>query len=83
MTGIFDLVYLLAFLSYLILTIFITYHLVKYSGNRAVMIFSVTFFLIGTGLLLFSNALLFFAIPFDQFVPNIPMPTTYPANSPF
>ena len=80
--AIFDTVYLVAFISYLPLSLFIIYHLIKYSPSRAVMLFTVAFFLIGTALLLFANVLLFFAIPFDQLVPSVPMPV-YSPKSPF
>lgn len=85
MTAIIDLIYLLAFLSYLLLSLFIIYHIIRYSGSKTVMVFTLTFFLIGTSLLLFANALLFFSIPFDQFVPTLTLPSSYSPSpkSPF
>ncbi|MDD5084255.1 MAG: hypothetical protein PHT88_05015 [Candidatus Moranbacteria bacterium] len=82
MQAIFNFIYLIVFLSYILLSMFIIYHLVRYSGNRSVMAFTVTFFLIGTACLLFANALLFFSIPFDQFIPALNMPT-YSPKAPF
>jgi hypothetical protein len=82
MTAIFDLVYILAFLSYLILSLFIVYHIVRYSGSKTVMVFTLTFFLVGTALLLLANSMLFLSIPFGQFAPNLPTPAYMP-NSPF
>ncbi len=80
---IFDIIYLLAFFSYILLSLFILYHIIRYSGNKSVMIFTVFFFLTGTILLLFANALLFFSIPFDQFVPTLTLPSSYPSGFPF
>lgn len=80
--SIFDLIYLLVFLSYLLLSLFILYHIIRYSGDRAVMAFTIILFLIGTLSLLLANSLLFFSIPFDQFVPTLSLPS-YQTGSPF
>lgn len=80
--AIFDTVYLIAFLSYLLLSFFIVYHIIRYSINKTTMVFTIAFFLIGTTLLLLANVLLFFSIPFDQLVPTITLPT-YSPKSPF
>jgi hypothetical protein len=79
---IFSIIYLLAFASYLLISVFIIYHIVRYSGNKAVMLLTVSFFILGTVCLLFANALLFSSIPFDQFVPSLAIPA-YSSSSPF
>lgn len=67
--SVFNLIYAVAFLSYLLLSSFIIYHIVKYSVSKTVMSFTVLLFLIGTFLLLFSNATLFFSVPAEKFTP--------------
>lgn len=79
---IFYAVYAIAFLSYLLLSLFIIYHVIRYSADRTVMIFTILFFIVGTALLLFANTVSFLSIPFDQLIPSVPMPT-YPSKSPF
>ena len=78
MQGIFDLVYMIAFLGYIILSLFIIYHIIRYSGNKTVLTFTLIFFIVGTIALLFANATLFFSIPFDQFVPALKLPSVAP-----
>jgi len=83
MQAIFDLIYLIAFISYLLLSMFIIYHVVRYTGDKAVMTVTLLFFIIGTALLLFANAVFFFAIPFDQSVPALPLPSSSPMALPW
>lgn len=83
MASIFHIIYALAFLSYVLLSSFILYHVIRYSGSRVVMVFTIIFFLLGTVSLLIANALLFFSIPFEQFVPTLAMPASYSARAPF
>ena len=85
MNGIFDLLYFVVFLSYLLLSVFIVYHLLRYSGNRAVMMFTVTFFALGTFLLLVTNMKLYHDIPFDSMAPKVSLPnySNYSPQHPF
>jgi hypothetical protein len=77
MQAIFDAVYFLAFLSYILLSLFIIYHIARYSVSKTVIVFSLSFFLIGTAMLLFANGMLFFSIPFDQLTTfTLPSKTT-------
>jgi hypothetical protein len=78
--AIFNIVYLVAFLSYLLLSLFILYHIIRYTGNKTVMLFTIIFFLIGTTLLLLVNASFFFSIPFDQIMPTFTMPSSPPKS---
>lgn len=78
MQGIFDLVYMIAFLGYIILSLFIIYHILRYSGNKTTLAFTLIFFVVGTIALLFANAVLFYSIPFGQFVPTLTLPTAAP-----
>lgn len=81
MQAIFDLLYLVVFMSYLLMSLFIVYHIVKYSISKTVTAFTLLFFLVGTALLLFANAILFFSIPFDQLTLSLPT-STYSTHSP-
>jgi ABC-type uncharacterized transport system permease subunit len=63
----FYLLYAALFTGYVFFTLFIAYHISRYSLNKAVAAFAITLFLIGTALLAFSNAALFFSIPFENF----------------
>ena len=67
MQTLFHLVYTLAFLGYILLTLFIVYHIARFSMNKRVAVFVMIFFITGTILLLISNAILFFSIPLESF----------------
>jgi hypothetical protein len=69
-SSVFQIMYIVAFASYVLLALFIVYHLTRYSLDRSVMLFTVSFFIIGTLLLLATNAFLFQNIPFDRFTRN-------------
>ncbi len=83
MQAIFDFIYLIAFVSYLLLSIFIIYHVVRYTSDKAVTTVTLLFFITGTVLLLFANAVFFFAIPFDQLIPVFPLPSSSPMALPW
>ncbi|QQS20986.1 MAG: hypothetical protein IPL87_00295 [Candidatus Moraniibacteriota bacterium] len=64
--------YLLFFLAVSFTGFFVVFHLLRYSVNKRVARFTVLLFIIGTGILLVSNALLFFSIPFDTITNPLP-----------
>lgn len=69
MQPVFGLLYAFLFLSYLATGLFIVYHLFRYSLNRKLGFFSAVFFTIVLTILLFTNAILFFTLPWDNFLP--------------
>jgi hypothetical protein len=85
MNGIFDILYIVVLLSYLLLSLFIIYHILRYSGNRAVMIVTLIFFVVGTFLLITSNIAFYSEIPFDTLTPELSLPnnTLYTPQNPF
>lgn len=70
MQSLFALIYLIFLSGVVIATLFIIFHLSRYSLNRRFAFGMTIFFLIVTGMLIISNAALFFSIPFESFVPQ-------------
>lgn len=70
MQSLFALIYLIFLSGVVIATLFIIFHLSRYSLNRRLAFGMTIFFLIVTGMLIISNAALFFSIPFESFVPQ-------------
>ncbi len=63
--------YSILILIYALISLFIIYHLLKYSTNHALKTFSVLFFAaVSTGLLL-SNVLLFFSIDWNALILSV------------
>lgn len=65
------LIYTILFFSYIATSIFIVYHIVRYSLSRQTAIFGVTLFITVLTVLLFTNALIFFSLPLDTLVPFV------------
>lgn len=57
--------YTVLFLSYIFAALFIVFHIVRYSFDKKTAVFGATLFLVVLVILLFTNALLFFSLPFD------------------
>ncbi len=70
MQVIFGILYTFLFFSYVSLGLFIAYHLFRFSFSRKVALFSVVFFSSVLGILLFTNAFLFFTMPWEALLPN-------------
>jgi hypothetical protein len=69
MQPIFGLLYTILFLSYIVTALFIVFHLLRYSIDRASTVFTVTLFLSVFIILLLLNALAFFSLPFESLLP--------------
>ena len=65
MSPIFGIIYLLLFFSYLLVALFIIFHIVRYSLRPSVALFGVALFSITFAILLFTNVSLFLSLPFD------------------
>jgi hypothetical protein len=65
--------YLIIIATYIIISIFIAYHLKKYSLNSPLNFFLLPFFLVISTLLLLSNFLLFSSVRWDELLSAIPM----------
>ena len=61
--------YTILFLSYTLTALFVVFHLLRYSIDRKMAIFSTIFFVVVFTILLFTNALLFFSLPLEKFFP--------------
>ncbi len=61
--------YTFLFFSYVTTALFIVFHLLRYSLNRKMAIFSTLFFLFVFAFLLFTNAMIFFSLPLDTIFP--------------
>ncbi len=70
MKAVFGLLYAVLFFGYIVTALFIFYHIVRYSINRVAMIFGASLFIIVLGILLVSNAVIFFSLPIDAFIPK-------------
>lgn len=66
---IFGILYTFLFFSYVATGLFVVFHLLRYSLNRKGAIFGALFFVTVLGILLFSNAIIFFSLPFDEILP--------------
>lgn len=67
---IFKLLYTLLFFSYVVVALFIVFHIFRYSLKRGTAVFGATLFLIVFFILLFTNALIFFSLPLDTLIPS-------------
>lgn len=67
---IFGLLYTVFFFSYVVMALFITFHLLRYSLDRKSAVLTVTFFLSIFLILLVLNALSFFSLPFATLLPT-------------
>jgi len=65
----FGLIYTFLFFSYMLAALFVVFHLLRYSLNRKVAVFSTIFFLCVLTILLFTNALIFFSLPIESMLP--------------
>ncbi len=63
MSFVFNIFYGVLLVTYLFFTGFIVFHLWHYTLNRSVALFTLVFFLIGTAILVSTNASLFLSIP--------------------
>jgi FtsH-binding integral membrane protein len=70
MQPIFGLLYTVLFFSYIATALFVVFHIVRYSLKRSTAVFGVTLFLVVFGVLIFSNALIFFSLPFNEMLPR-------------
>ncbi len=64
----FGIIYTILFFSCVAAGLFIVYHLFRYSPSRTGAIFGITIFLSVFFVLLFTNAILFFTLPLDNFL---------------
>lgn len=67
---IFRLLYTLLFFSYVVMALFIVFHIFRYSLKRTSAHFGVTLFLVVFFVLLFTNAILFFSLPLSTLLPH-------------
>ena len=67
---IFGLLYTVLFFVYIIMALFIVFHLLRYTLNRKTAVLSTSFFLVVFTILLFSNAILFFSLPLSELLPS-------------
>jgi len=70
MIAIFQILYAVVILVFLLLSLFIVYHLLKYSYDKKVTSLMVTIFVVFTGLLIFSNIILFLNLPLEDLFYN-------------
>lgn len=76
MRGIFNLIYAFLFLGFVTMSFFILFHISRYSINRRVASLAALIFIAVTGVLLATNALLFFQLPLDApFLKTVVSPT--------
>ncbi|MDP3957311.1 MAG: hypothetical protein Q8Q10_02310 [bacterium] len=68
--SIFGLLYALLFFSYVIMALFIVFHIFRYSLKRSTANFGATLFLIVFLILIFTNAILFFSLPLGALLPH-------------
>lgn len=64
----FGIFYLVFFAGVVITSLFILFHLSRYSLNRGLALGMTTLFLFVTAVLLLSNSVLFFSLPIEEFV---------------
>ncbi|MDO8565770.1 MAG: hypothetical protein Q7S04_01110 [Candidatus Moranbacteria bacterium] len=69
--SIFGLIYTLLFFSYVIVALFIVFHIFRYSLKRDTALFGATLFLVVFFILIFTNAILFFSLPFDALLSHL------------
>jgi hypothetical protein len=66
----FGLLYTALFFGYIATALFIVFHIVRYSLKRSSMLFGLTLFLVVFFVLIFTNAIIFFSLPFDKMLPS-------------
>jgi hypothetical protein len=66
MQALFSSFYLVVIAIYLLLSIFIIFHIARYSINKSIAFMTIVFFIVGTVLLLSINAIYFSHIPFEK-----------------
>jgi|GEM_PF-2274038 len=67
---IFGLLYALLFFSYVVVALFIVFHIYRYSLRRNSALFGTTLFLVVFFVLIFTNALIFFSLPLNTLLPT-------------
>lgn len=70
MRFIFGSLYTILFLSYVMTALFVVFHLMRYSLDRKMAVFSTLFFVTVFTILLLSNGILFFSLPFESLLPT-------------
>ena len=66
---IFGLLYALLFFSYVVVALFIVFHIYRYSLKKSSALFGATLFLVVFFVLIFTNALIFFSLPLNTLLP--------------
>ncbi len=66
MPSIFGISYLLLFFSYILIALFVVYHIFRFSLKRGTALFGVTLFSTVFFVLLITNTLLFLSLPFSD-----------------
>lgn len=66
----FGLLYTLLFFSYVAIGTFVLFHILRYSISRRNGFLGAFLFITVLGVLLFTNALLFFSLPLDMLLPK-------------
>ena len=69
MSLIFGLLYTVLFISLVVTALFIVFHLLRYTLNRKMAVFSTLFFTTVFAILLIANAMIFFSLPLANFFP--------------
>lgn len=70
MVTLISLLYILFLIVYVIIAVFVLYHLKTYTVNHTLAAFFSIFFVVVTSLLIFINVSLFLAVPFAQLLPS-------------
>jgi len=70
MTSIFTLLYGIIVVILILISIFIVFHLLRYTLNKTVMLASILFFIAVTSILLLTNIILFSALPLNAIFPT-------------
>lgn len=70
MKSMLGLLYTVLFFAYVATALFIVFHIVRYSLSKRMAFFAVVLFLTVLTVLLLTNALIFFSLPFDTFLPK-------------
>lgn len=68
MTSAFGLLYLILLLIYFLIALFIVYHIVRFSLSKSAMALTLGVFLIGLGLLVFANLIVFLSIDWNKII---------------
>ncbi len=70
MKPLFGLLYTLLFFSYVTVGLFVLFHILRYSLSRPAAVFGTILFVSVLLVLLFTNAIIFFSLPFDTLLPK-------------